>query len=447
MLAPFKIEQDNSVLTSHSGLALVGALLGKTGLRHDLDKYDAESDRCPDIPTFDIISSMTGLICLGKPDYDAVEPSREDPFFKRALELQSCPSSPTLRQRIDGLESCVHEIILENSAQLVGSMAPVITPIKTSAGDFAPLDLDVSPHDNSGSKKEGVSWTYKKCDGYAPMYAYLGQEGYMVNNELRKGKQHCQKGTPYFLDKSIGYSTRITSLPLLVRMDSGNDSIDNREVCRSHGVDFIIKRNHRKESPEKWLEKAQKEGWVAIANERKTVWVGKTYSWLSGETADCPIVFKVTERKQKKGQLLAIPEIKAESYWVSKRLQPSEVIELYHDHGTSEQFHSEIKTDLDLERLPSGKFASNAIILHLGMLTYNILRLCGQESLRYDNGNIDKIPSYRKKVKRRRIRSVMLDLIYMAGKIVNRSRQIRIVFSRINPWAGLWRNLYAAFAY
>ena len=30
-------------------------------------------------------------------------------------------------------------------------------------------------------------------------------------------------------------------------------------------------------------------------------------------------------------------------------------------HGTSEQFHSEFKTDLDIEQLPSGKFATNAL--------------------------------------------------------------------------------------
>ncbi len=40
-------------------------------------------------------------------------------------------------------------------------------------------------------------------------------------------------------------------------------------------------------------------------------------------------------------------------------------------HGTPTS--DMIKTYLDLERLPSGKFASNALILTLGMLTYNML--------------------------------------------------------------------------
>ena len=63
------------------------------------------------------------------------------------------------------------------------------------------------------------------------------------------------------------------------------------------------------------------------------------------------------------------------------------MIELYHQHGTSEQFHSEIKSDMDLERLPSGKFATNALVLSLGQVAYNILRLCGQTSLQ-QNGHL-----------------------------------------------------------
>ena len=66
------------------------------------------------------------------------------------------------------------------------------------------------------------------------------------------------------------------------------------------------------------------------------------------------------------------------TWWTSLKLPAKQVIELYHQHGTSEQFHSEIKSDMDLERLPSGKFATNALMLSLGQVAYNVLRLCGQ---------------------------------------------------------------------
>jgi len=60
---------------------------------------------------------------------------------------------------------------------------------------------------------------------------------------------------------------------------------------------------------------------------------------------------------------------------------PEQVIRRYQRPDTHEQFHSEIKTDLDLDRLPAGKFDGHDLILHLGMLAYNCLRLLGQRGL------------------------------------------------------------------
>ena len=78
-----------------------------------------------------------------------------------------------------------------------------MTPIKTEIGQYLPVDIDVSPMDNSGTKKEGVGRTYKGCDGYAPIFSYIGSEGYMLGCELRPGTQHCQKGTPEYLGKNL----------------------------------------------------------------------------------------------------------------------------------------------------------------------------------------------------------------------------------------------------
>ena len=74
------------------------------------------------------------------------------------------------------------------------------TPLKIG---MVPVDMDVTPMDNSNTQKEGIGWTYKKFDGYAPMMAYIGTEGYLVNAELRTGSQHCQSGTPAFLRQTI----------------------------------------------------------------------------------------------------------------------------------------------------------------------------------------------------------------------------------------------------
>lgn len=112
------------------------------------------------------------------------------------------------------------------------------------------VDLDVSPFDNSKTKKEGISWTYKKFDGYAPIFAYVGEEGYLTNLELRPGSDHCQKGTETFLRRTLRYARLMSKATFLVRMDSGNDSLGNIKVCRQEKAHYIIKRNLRWETPE-----------------------------------------------------------------------------------------------------------------------------------------------------------------------------------------------------
>jgi hypothetical protein len=389
---------------------------------------------------------MIGLLCLGKPDFSAIEPFRQDPFFVQSLGLDVCPSSVTLRQRLDMVGSAFAPIVKDESAKLLHQRAPQILSVSTSVGTRVPVDLDVSPFDNSKTQKEGVSRTYKGYDGYAPMFAYLGHEGYQLNVELRKGKQHCQSGTPAFLKETLGYAKQISSQKLLVRMDAGNDSQDNIKECLAAKVDWIIKRNLRKESPDVWLTLAKQEGRASRPRNGKTVWRGETFRELPEEKTRLRIVFQVTERHiTASGQLLLVPEVEVETYWTSLTCPPEEVIALYHDHGTSEQFHSEIKSDMNLERLPSGFFATNAVILQLGMVAYNLLRICGQESLQDDEGGAEPKPAYRRKAERRRLRTVMQDLMYLACRVITHARSWRLSFGRYCPWKAVWKRLYHTF--
>ena len=169
------------------------------------------------------------------------------------------------------------------------------TPLEN---EKVPLDLDVTPFDNSKTMKEGVSRTYKGFDGYAPMMAYLGAEGYMVNTD-------------------------------------------------------------------------------------------------------------------------------------------DTVIELYHAHGESEQYHSEIKTDMDVERLPSGKFDTNELVLELTVLAYNILRIIGQNSLKSK-----RAPETKRPVKRRRIRTVINNLILIAGHVTEHARRVVLSLGCSNIWRHVFLDLY-----
>ena len=259
---------------------------------------------------------------------------------------------------------------------------------------MVPVDIDVTPMNNSNTKKEGVSWTYKQFDGYAPIMAYIGTDGYLVNTELREGSQHCQKGTPAFLRQTLDLSKRITESPLLVRLDSGNDAAENIGIMLEYGSYFVIKRNLRKEDKDEWADNIR--SWskdIRRPREGKTVYVGTTfkdvfYTTEAGEEKSirCRVVYEMTERICKaNGQMLLVPDIELNMFWTNLGDSDQTIIDLYHAHGESEQFHSEIKTDMGIERLPSGKFDTNELVLELTLIAYNILRIIGQEIVDQDN--------------------------------------------------------------
>ena len=102
----------------------------------------------------------------------------------------------------------------------------------------------------------------------------------------------------------------------------------------------------------------------------------------------------------------------------AKRFSADDIIELYAGHGTHEQFHSEFKTDLDLERVPSGKFETNYLVCALAALAMNILRLMGQDGLHGPDSPV------RHPAKRRRIKTVIQELICRAARLIENGRRL-----------------------
>ena len=395
------VEFTNERIIPASGLAVVGALLGKSGFIKKLNRMDVTSNRSQhQIKNGDIVLTYLGMLCMGKPYFEAVHEMDDDKdFYKTAL-----------------------------------------------ANVLVPVDIDVTPMDNSKSKKEGVSRTYKGFDGYAPMMAYIGTEGYAINFELREGKQHCQKGTVKFLQETIMLCHKLTDKPLLIRLDSGNDSIDNVAVLMDTGCFFIIKRNLRRESTDDWFEMA-KQYFQNVNSPRdgKTVYIGSDWKTVTSKQFNKEFTlrtgYEITERTiDKYGQFNLVPDVEVETWWTNLGDPDEEIIRLYHAHGECEQFHSEVKTDMDLERLPSGKFATNALILELGMIAYNILRMIGQGTIG------GRAPRQKRDVKRRRLRTVISNLIMMAGHVTMHARQLIIGLGKSNVWRHIFSDICQKYA-
>ncbi|ABO49858.1 conserved hypothetical protein [Desulforamulus reducens MI-1] len=171
--------------------------------------------------------------------------------------------------------------------------------------------------------------------------------------------------------------------------------------------------------------------------EGKKVYYGSMMKYKKELKREIRVVYKITERTfGKDGQIFLVPQVEAETYWTSLPDPPHVIERLYHEHGTSEQFHSELKTDLDLERLPSGKFDTNNLVLHFGIVAYNLLRMIGQSTTRMQH-----VP-LRKQAERRRIRTVIQNLITLASRLVSHTRKKKLQFGKHSPWFETFKQAY-----
>jgi hypothetical protein len=411
----FSIELSNNVYVNHVGLAYIAKFLNSKTFKFRIDRVSKIKKISGVIPDYDIIKTFIALITLGKTDFGDVEQYRKDKFFKKLLNLQSVPSEGTLRQRFETYDQDMWTVIRQINAELLAAYSSD-QAIEINGKPYMKLDSDVTPLDNSGSNKEGVERTYKHFDGFAPMMSYYGRSGFMVNNELRPGKAHSNcPGTVEYFAQTIELAKRISDLPWFALCDSGND--DRKLVLQflEKGVEFIIKLNFRKEPLEKYINYAKLNGTAIVLREGCT----KYFCNWSRDAGDksIPLSLIVIEKTmEKNGQLCLEPQHHVEAFWNSLNLDPEMVLELYHNHGTMEQYHSEFKSDLDLEKLPSGKFSSNYSIMLVGMLAFNLLRITGNALL-----GTKQVPG--KRGNRLRLRTVMLNVIYMAGQYIDHARQ------------------------
>lgn len=438
-----KIQRGREEINSRGGNILTGAMLQLKSW-DKINTMRTKRIKHGEISHSDILKIAAALLAQGHSDFADIDLFREDSLFKEALKLRKIPSAETLRQRLNDLGLCNSgQTLIDDCVVEILRKVNDFGKIRTEYAEYTPLDIDVSVMLQPKCQKEGVEYTYHNAMGYAPIFAYIGSQGYMLANELREGSQHSEKGAVEFVRRGMDLARRIGQEmdQLLVRVDSGHDDCKFISTLCSAGVKFLVKRNLRSECREQYLALARRCGEKMPSRRGKNVYrCLLSHRKPEGlENEPMFMVVEVTERlTDAKGQILLIPDIEVSAWWTNLPESEAVCIELYHDHGTSEQFHSELKSDMGLERLPSGKFATNALILNLAALSFNCLRRIGQEALACK----EKIP-VEIEVGRRRLRSVLRDLIYIGCKFTRHAKHIIVKFGRNCPWFNCFQEIYS----
>ena len=375
-------------------------------------------------------------------DFEAVRLLRGSSWAPRALQVGQIASPETLRQNLDllgdGFLPTCREIIETAMLDLLRNTGMKPSPLWT--GHVA-LDIDTSPQDNSRTRKQGIGRTYKGLDGYCPILAYAGLEGFLVGSEFRTGTQHSQKGAPAFIRQQIQRLRSLGIERVLVRLDSGFDAADTMLAIRAEAADFIISVNPRNEDGQQWLDQAMalpKDAWIRLKDMRnlRIAYLERVETRRNKEGREVQVRRVVRVKKRLEAEVAGkdghapilgrrvVFEV-GSSWSTSLDLPALTIARLYEDHGTSEQFHAELMGVLDLERLPSGKFNTNALVFHLGGLAYNLVRVLGIKG--------KAVFQHRHPSKRRRMKTVIQELILLPARFLGGCNQMKLDLGKAHP--------------
>ena len=398
-----------------------------------------------------IIAKATSLMqSLALTSYAKIEELNSNTIFTSIVG--NSISQESFRQKLDDISKTIglDKIIDDSNIELLRSAN--IDTVWYAGKEYYTLDIDVTPFINEDCNKEGVSYTYKRKDGYAPIMGYLGEYG--LAYDLRPGSQHSEKGAVEFLNRCISLTDRlgIQRSNILLRVDSGHDATKFINACLNLNINFILKKNIRNKNVflREWMPYVKRNIRPEI-NEDNGVKIyryideNKPYGIKSENLKQLNVFIEEisNDNKQLRFPVLPTDDLFGREPWINYSVESYitnikifdnefkectdqnkyiiECVNIYRDHATCEQFHSEEKTDMNMELLPSKYFKTNAFILQLSVLAFNVLRILGNLALINDSSfQHHKYPI----ISRIRIKTVIEKICNIPCKVAKHARKI-----------------------
>jgi hypothetical protein len=457
------VAQSSVKITRFAGLAEVGKMLdlAKTHLDHldrlDLDNPDSNAPAGEHsslwIPHSAVFKAVFCMLCTGKTSYADIVSLNGDPLF---LEIVGQPiSEETLRQRLDkmGRHPGVGKIVGDINLEVLKRCR--LKTADCEGRQFFQLDIDPTPMDNAKTHREGVGPVYDGTVGYCPSMVFIGGE-LAVLFEQRPGPRHSINGAPELIDRAMDLTGRRGVEPeaVLAVLDSGHDGAAVFRTCDARKSKFIVKCNHRREARLKagpMLKLARRlkveprpDGKVPGRLHYCFLMKDDHPSQLEDGIPCWRVADVVVDTLDSDGRPVGneLEHAKSWSWWTNLETgDPWTIVELYRQHASMEQCHGELKSDMHFERMPSGKFSTNALFLQMAAVSFNILRWMGFKLL--ESGA--PLPGFRegRQPGRLRLRTIIDNICLMPAALTATGGRARIAVYAGDPWFHAFKEMHA----
>ena len=243
------------------------------------------------------------------------------------------------------------------------------------------IDLDSTSCETYGPAKEGARHHgYTGQRGYHPLLARTwttgAGTGEVLMSRLREGRANTARGGAHFLRETV---SRVryggASGQLTMRADSGFYTHAVVSACRETNVRFSITiRQHK--SLRNLSEAIPETDWTPIPYWMDAAAVAETtYTPFQTEPVAAPVRLIVRRVQPTPGSQLAL--FPSYSYHGCITDRDGETLELEADHRRHAEIENairDIKYNMGLNHLPSGRFAANAAWLAIQVMAHNLAR-------------------------------------------------------------------------
>lgn len=285
------------------------------------------------------------------------------------------------------------------------------------------IDLDSTHSDTFGNQEQTAYNAHYGTNGYHPLVAFDGITGDFLKAKLRSGNQYTSKGVKEFLKPLLEhYNQAIPTTDILVRGDSGFATPDIYDLCELYENHYVIRlkanRNLYRLS-EEFVFYDNDHPW-----DEKEVYYHSVLYQVASWTKSRRVCIRSTREV---GELLFKHSFNITNF--SENILAKRVFKIYNKRGTMENYIKEAKNSFFFDKTDSPEFLENEARMMISLLAYNVV-------------NFLRTVCFEPKSKGLQVNTIRLRLFKVAGKLVNKARQIYLKLSSSHVYQ---REFYAVF--
>ncbi len=370
-----EIKFEDQRLTSFAGLVVFQSLFSRIGLKQQLSGCFRHLTVSPIFGHGIVVLLLIVHLLLGYRRLQDMRYYQDDPMVRRLLGLQRLPDVATVSRTLASLD----DRSVANLRRL--SRQRVLQQLSRLGLARLTLDFDGSVL-STGRFAEGtaVGFNRKKKGqrSYYPLFCTVAQTGQVLDVWYRPGNVHDSNGAKTFILACVREIKAILPRCIIeARMDSAFFSDDIVRMLNTEGVEFTISVPFERFTALKALVENRKR-WCRL-NEQ---WSFFETNWKPSSWNDrYRFVFVRSQNRQQYKDVvqldLFIPYQYGYDFKVivtNKQISAKKALSLHNGRGAQEGVFAELKSQTQMDYVPSRRKAGNQVYLLTAVLAHNLNR-------------------------------------------------------------------------